>query len=122
MAPYPPMTVTQTAAALGVSRQRVLALIKSGALPAKLQDGRWQVDRDAVDARAGLSEATLHWLTVKDVAAIHSVRPEQVRRWYRAGLIPAMRALQDNALLFRPEDVAAFVPPRRGRFRNPDRE
>jgi len=47
-----PLSVAQAAAALGVSPQRVRALIASGGLPARRIGGRWLVDGRAVERRA----------------------------------------------------------------------
>lgn len=49
------MTVPQAAAAMGISRQRALTIVKEGKLPAKQdpKSGRWEVDRLAVEMRAG---------------------------------------------------------------------
>jgi excisionase family DNA binding protein len=46
-----PLAVAEAAAALGVSPQRVRALIGSGSLRARRVGGRWLVDGDAVERR-----------------------------------------------------------------------
>jgi excisionase family DNA binding protein len=46
-----PRSVAQAAATLGVSPQRVRALIAAGALPARRVGGRWLVDGEAVERR-----------------------------------------------------------------------
>lgn len=46
------LSVPQAAELLGVTRQRVLQLVESGALPAQRFGRMWVIPRDAVEARS----------------------------------------------------------------------
>ncbi|MEV8565914.1 helix-turn-helix domain-containing protein [Streptomyces sp. NPDC051322] len=101
------LSVSEAAERLGVSRQRILARIHAGELPARLVGGRWVLMLEDVDELVGarsngrpmagriawglldlLDGGNAHWLTASERSRLRSrlrSRPsiEQVSRWVR---------------------------------------
>lgn len=110
------------AQALGVSRQRVHALIQRGKLNAwRGRDGRWQIDPASVAERADAEPSArdafepLPTGTVDVAAAADKlgVSTSTVLSWISAGRLPAERVGRRWAI--RPRDLRRVERPRAGR-------
>jgi excisionase family DNA binding protein len=105
------MTVPETQAALGVSRQRVYQLIGWGRLPAEKVGRTYRIPRAAVELRQA-GDARLksnQCITSQEVAEFFGVDVRTVRDWHIAGTLRARKI--NNTLCFAPQDVITFVPP-----------
>jgi len=108
------LTVPETQAALGVSRQRIYQLIGWGRLPAEKVGRTYRIPRAAVELRMAGEErlASNQCVTSKEVAEFFGVDVRTVRDWHVAGTLKARKI--SNTLCFNPADVIAFVPPTYG--------
>src|SRR5262245_17509641 len=111
MRPHPNpayLTVTEAARVLGVSRQRVQALIVEGKLPVIKQHRHLYVPMSAVRDRMAESERNGD-MTVHDVAKYHGVTVKAVYHWHQDGRLVG-RLSQSRRLRFDPKEVATFNP------------
>lgn len=105
------ISAADAARLLGVSRQRVSELIQLGRLSGVKVGHNLMVPRSEVVLRLALARSHTPRINVQAVAKKLRVTPWTVRRYYRAGLLPAMKD-QNGHLMFKPEDVAMFVKPK----------
>jgi excisionase family DNA binding protein len=91
------LTVTQAAKSLGVSRQAVLKLVASGALPSIAEKRGTRVFRHLIPASAVADrldsiEAPAGHIGVVAAAYRLGVDPTTVRRWITDGKLPAVES------------------------------
>lgn len=116
------LTVTETAERLGVTRQRVAALIAEGKLRGCVRTrdrghrALWLVPSTEVAARQADLDKPVRpagHLDTAEVGALFGRSAETVREWITAGHLPSV---ERQGRLWVPESaVKAFEPPRRGR-------
>ena len=116
--PYPEyMTVAQAAERLGVSRQRVHALIGDGALEAVRRHRHVYVSIASIEARITPTPAETTLLTSTDVGRVLGKTVKQVNKIVEIGALHPIRGPRGR-LLFDPREVAAYQPRPAHRPRN----
>ena len=123
MRPHPNpalLTVAEAAKVLGVSRQRVFALINKGALPVTKQHRHLFVPMQAVRERLieSRGDGDDGMMSVYEVAKAHGVTVKAVYRWHESGQLTG-KLSATRRLRFDPQEVVDFKPSRLGRPRTP---
>lgn len=108
--PYPDhVTVAQAAEMLGVSRQRVHALVRSGGLEADVRHRHVYVTIASIEARLTPTPLELAWLTSSDVGQALGLTVHQVNKLVERGLLHPVKGPRGR-LLFDPTEIAAYQP------------
>src|SRR5262245_17829770 len=103
------LTRAEAARRLGVTRQRIHDLLKEGRIEAG-PDGK--VVAASLERWMQAKQDEQYLLTVDQVASAFGVHETTVRKWAARKRLPYRRG-RNNSMLFRPDDVAKFVPPSR---------
>jgi hypothetical protein len=112
------LTINETAEHLGVTRQRVDALIRNGSVliipdtsPKLVHLG--SLSRYEATKKSRLARPRRGWCDVHEAAKARGCHPDTIRAWITQGLLKATD--EGAGVVMRISDVKAVSAPRRGR-------